>query len=363
MSEIQATVSRRQFVGALSVASGAAATMTWPGLATAADQANEPIAFFFVSDTHYLALKESPDEMAPASTEVLGRLIATLNKLPGEKIPDSAGGGTVRVPRGVIHGGDMIDTGDKQGGMHPRMQATEWAAFNQDFGLTGKDGVLKYPVYEVHGNHDGPQGKGIAVDGIRERNKTRIGVKAVSKNGLHYSWDWGPVHCVNLGIVVGVSSDQPRQRRYDPHDSLSFLIEDLREQVGKSGRPVVLTHHIDVARYAVACDLNAPYKSQEWDPCDVSAYYKAIADYNIAAAFYGHTHARQVHSWDGSSLKADKGIQLFNVDNSGHFNSQTQSFFYVEIAAAELRVREYTTADRWQTGQWTAQVWRHKLQA
>ena len=74
----------------------------------------------------------------------------------------------------------MIDTGDKNGGVHEAMQRTELDAWLADFGLNGGDGKLKFPVREVHGNHDAPQGRGIVVDAIRERNKTRAGLAAQS---------------------------------------------------------------------------------------------------------------------------------------------------------------------------------------
>lgn len=350
---------RREF---LKVGLGAtAASLACGGLNLSARQAPpEKVSFFFVSDTHYLAVKDSPTEFAPESADVTGRLIDTLNRLPGEQIPESAGGGEVLTPLGVIHGGDLVDSADKQGAVFQKMQQTEWQAFVADYGLTGADGRLKYPVYEVHGNHDGPQGVGFVVDGIRERNKRRQGVTAISDNGLHYAWKWGPAHFINLGIVVGRTSDQPRKRRYDPHNSLEFLRDYLHTEVGASNRPVVLTHHVDVARYAKPCDASLPYSNQEWDPCDVAAYYETISKYNIAAAFYGHTHVRQVHTWDGASVQAKQGISLFNADNAGHFHSDTQAIFYVELADQELVVREYLTKDRWKTGQWSA-VWRKAL--
>ena len=31
----------------------------------------------------------------------------------------------------------------------------------------------------------------------------KFAVQNISESGLHYSWDWGHVHFVNLGIVVG----------------------------------------------------------------------------------------------------------------------------------------------------------------
>lgn len=324
----------------------------------AAEANAEPVAFFLVSDTHYLAERDEPSRMNARSLEVAGRLVDTLNALPGEAIPEAAGSGRVALPRGVIHGGDLIDSGDKGGSLHLQMAATEWRAYVADFGLNGTDGRLKYPVYEVHGNHDGPQGQGVAVDGIRERNKTRPGLTAVSENGLHYSWDWGPIHFANLGIVVGQVSEVEQKRRYHPHQSLDFLIEDLRENVADSGKPVILTHHIDVARYTGDCSGDDPQNlGKEWHPCDVRGFYEAIQPYNILAVLYGHTHARGVLTWDGQSTRAMEGLTLLNVDNSGHFGSDNQAFFYFEIDKGTMTVRECFTRDAWQTHDWTPTVW------
>ena len=65
--------------------------------------------------------------------------------------------------------------GDRNTADYLKMQQTEWASYLTDFGLDGKDGRLKYPVYEIHGNHDSPQGDGLVVKKITERNKKRPG--------------------------------------------------------------------------------------------------------------------------------------------------------------------------------------------
>jgi hypothetical protein len=140
-------------------------------------------------------------------------------------------------------------------------------------------------------------------------------------------------------------------------DSLDFLIKDLREHVGESRRPVILSHHIDIARYTVPCDPQAEPDSKEWDACDVQAFYRAIKDYPIAGIFYGHTHVRNVFNWDGSSPQAASGIHVFNSDNASHFSGDAQAFFYVELYADRLVVREYQTKDRWTTGSFTPQYW------
>jgi predicted phosphodiesterase len=345
-------LTRRQFV-----ATAAACGVALPSFlkVAAAQPAGESLGFFVIGDTHVLANQEDPAKLDERSTMVTSRLVEMLNKLPGTEIPEVAGGGTVLAPRGVIHAGDCIDTGDKA---NVKMQETECAAFADVFGLTGRDGRLNLPVYEVHGNHDSPRGDGLAVKQIIARNQRRPDVTNVSSNGLHYSWDWGRFHFVNLGIVVGHTADVTRKRRYAPLESLAFLIGDLKEKVGDSGRPVVCTHHVDVLRYAQPLPIDdKKAEGMEWDPADVKSFHDALRGYNIAAILYGHTHARNIYRWNGSNKAATDGIPTFNVDNSSHFGGQQQAFFYFETRGDELIVREYRTTDAWQTGSWTPQTW------
>ncbi|MFN7628859.1 MAG: metallophosphoesterase [Pirellula sp.] len=317
-----------------------------------------PVAFFAIGDTHYFANEKSPSSLDETSLAVCRGLIDTMNSLPGTAIPEEAGGGVVGSIRGVMHAGDIIDTGDKRGATQSAMQRTEWDGYVADYGLTGTEGRLKFPVFEVHGNHDSPSGDGLAIDGLIERNRRRT-VASISANGLHYSWDWGPLHCIHLGIVVGGDRSVSQKRRYNPMESLDFLIGDLEQHVGDSRRPVWLTHHVDVVRYSKSCDATDEKNlGMEWNPCDVGAYYRAIEKANIVAILYGHTHVRNVQRWNGTPDKTESGIQLLNVDNSSHFSGGNQAFFYVEVDATELRVRECSTKDAWQSHFWTPTIWK-----
>lgn len=344
-------LTRRRFLAATAVAPFAATRLP------ADPPAQEPVAFFLVGDTHYLANRQQPREMTELSQTLNRRLVEHLNRLPGAAIDERAGGGRVATPRGVIHGGDIIDSGDKNGADYRRMQETELAAFVADYGLTGREGRLRYPVFEVYGNHDAPQGEGEVITTMRERNRARQGLMNVSENGLHSSWEWGGVHFVCLGIVVGALPEPVRRRRFNAQGSYQFLADDLRRNVGDSGKAVVITHHVDVARYSVPCNAlqNA---NAEWDPCDVRGYHTLLQTYNIRAILHGHTHARHIFRWDGTRRDARTGIPVFNNDKSAHFNSEMQAFLYFEIGPRETVVREFRTTDRWQTGQWTPQVWR-----
>lgn len=322
-----------------------------------------PLSFFVIGDTHYLANKNDPAKLDAQAIAYTTGLINALNRLPGTEIPEAAGGGTVIAPRGVIHVGDLIDSGDKNGGDYPKMHQTEWDGFIADFGLTGKDGRLKFPVCELHGNHDSPHGEGVVTQAIIQRNKKRPGIANVSKNGLHYSWDWDGVHFINLGIVVGEVTDVTRQRRYNAMASLDFLVSDLKSKVGKSGRPVVVSHHVDIARNAKPCAAAAPPDLSEWDACDVAAFYDALKPHNVIAIFYGHTHARNMLKWDGASTRAAQGIDIFNVTQASHYSTPAHGIFYVQITEGDLLVREYQTTDGWQTAAWTPQVWRVPINA
>ena len=322
------------------------------------------VAFCFVTDTHYLADKENPESMDPRSARICRRLVETLNGLAGERIPIDAGSGKVSKLAGVIHGGDLVDSADKRGGVYPRMYATEFAAFEADYGLNGHEGILKYPVFEVYGNHDGPQGDTSVVEGIKRRNKNREGIKNISSNGLHYSWQWGKLHLINLGIVVGQTGPELQRRRYDPMGSLEFLKQDL-EQLGDPERPIVITQHIDLARYSVPYAKDEErFLHMEWHPQDVQAFHETIRPFHVVANFFGHTHRREIFGWNGTPKRQpfrNADVDAFNGDNSSHFHGGKQAFFYVEVAGTELVVREVFTEDGWLTHDWAEQIWVKKV--
>jgi hypothetical protein len=349
--------SRRSFLKSSSLAALAS------GFSSTASRAASPspgVSFFLVGDTHYSADETERGAMMVRSLETNGRLLDWLNKLPGSPLPDVLGGGSLEIPSGVIHAGDLVDNGDKGPGKF-HLAELEFAAFAEDWGLNGGDGKLKWPLREIHGNHDSPHGDGPVISELKNRNRKRSGLKNRSANDLHYSWDWGNVHFVALGLIVGTDPGIQRKRRYAAMESLEFLRRDLEENVGRSGRPVVLVHHVDVARYSREVTEQVAMKN-EWDFGDVRAFYETIKPYNIAATMYGHTHVRNLFRWNGSpDAKAQAGIPSINTDNAGHFKSATQGFLHLSLTDKELVVREFATKDAWRTGEWTPQKWSFAL--
>jgi len=391
---IQRSWSRRDFLQTGAIAAAATATGLPLAKSIASTSTDKPLAFFIISDTHYLAQRDSPSEMIPGSRALNQRLIDTLNNLPGKELPEEVGGGTIAEPSGVIHLGDIVDTGDKFGGVNAEMTETEWRAYVEDYGITGKEGRLRHPIYELHGNHDTPRQHNVVIREIIERNPKRPGVNHISENGLHYAWDWAGIRFISLGITVGNNDDDLPIGRYESFQSLPFLIADLENHVGNSGRPVILLHHIDLHRHIGECDTTKTGLSREmccegmkqiawcsgscngrssgitlddWGPCDVRAFYRAIKDYNIVSTFHGHLHSRRNDTWDGTTINAQSGIPVIGANNSGA-GGGNRSLLYCSIENDHLVVREYHSDGNagWDPDQaklqWLPQVRRIPLQ-
>ena len=233
-------------------------------LPTFAEEAGS-ITFIAASDTHFKVPYTQNDGKRV--------ILAGMNQLAGKKFPASLKGETIGKPLGVMVAGDLID-----GGRDAKAQLELWT---RDFGLTGTDGaVLKLPVYETWGNHDGGN---LVPEAIAARNKNRVGLVAASPaggEGPSYSWDWGSLHLVSVGMYPGnaVESEKHHSPSYDPRKSLEFLTNDLAKAVGNSRRPVVVMQH-----------FNLPNDSDEWwTAAQRDAYLEVLRNYNVVTLRNNH---------------------------------------------------------------------------
>jgi hypothetical protein len=243
------------------------------------------VTFFVGSDTHYGA--------SETITEANRQAIEFFNMLPGTAYPEELGGGIVTTPRGMVLCGDLTNNGF----------TNEWIAFTNHYGVNG-EGLLAYPVYELHGNHDGPLGN-VVRNGIRKRTARRPDIVESFSNGLLYSWDWDRVHFVNMGLFAGMDGTVGalgNTNWNNPERSLQFLKEDLEKHVGDSGRPVILFQHYGWDE-GFSCGWNW------WTQDARHALKDVIKDYNVIALFNGHTHGAYFQDWDGYDIISDGSTQ------------------------------------------------------
>lgn len=262
-----------------------------------------------------------------------------MNALPGTAYPNIPGG-TVARPRGLLLAGDLTNYYGVPG---------QWYEFINNYGVVNGEGRIDFPVYEGYGNHDfdtlsdppaiSPESPltDVVIDGIRSRNEQRAEEVNVSSNGLHYSWDWDSVHFVSLNLYPGLNNPYSK-------GSLAFLEKDLADNVGVSGRPVVIFFHYDLA--ALRSRRTA------------AAFYYAIHDYNVIGIFHGHTHTERRHYlWPASTLYKqfdvyEDGPATFDPKVTGKF----LRYLVVDINSGNNTmtvVPRYTTTgtriDNWET--------------
>jgi len=187
--------------------------------------------------------------------------------------------------RGIIVAGDLTQNA----------RDDEWDEYIQS------QGTMDRFFFEGLGNHD------IAITGSSSKPEDRrdyVGRKArntwPTKRNYddggeeipHYSWDWHDIHFVQLNLFPG--NDKPSGASkgvdLDPRGALDFLKDDLAENVGTTGRPVILTHHYGFDSFSL----------QYWEESQRKAYWNAIADYNVIAIITGHSHSFPGAAWEYS---------------------------------------------------------------
>jgi hypothetical protein len=213
---------------------------------------NLDATFLVTADLHFGATttittaQKNDAAMSCAAAQKI--MIAEMNNIAGKVYPEEIGG-AVGQPLGLLIGGDLTEDG----------KAGQWKEFVKFYGLTGKEGLLKMPVFESLGNHDSDA----VSKGIIERHKAE-----------HYSWNVGDLHIVCLG--------EPKD------EDLSFLQKDLRA-VGQQ-RPIAIYFHYSIL---------GPYSEDYWfgEADNRDKFAGALKGYNVVALFHGHFHGSGWYKW------------------------------------------------------------------
>lgn len=234
------------------------------------------VTFLVVSDTHF------GFGGIPAAHE---SLIPKLDAIAGRAYPKPLGG-SVAAPRGLLVTGDLTEWG----------KPDEWEPFAATYGLTGKEGKLHLPVFEVVGNHDK-----VSAHYVEEQVAKRHG------GGRFYSWDWDDVHFVALGEA--------------PDDEgLAFLARDLEPLAADV--PLVLYFHLA---------LLGPWSTGNWfDATYKDRLAKLLEARSVAAIFHGHHHATDHYTWHG-----------FDVFKPGAVKDGAHTFAVVHVTDERMSVASF----------------------
>ena len=170
-----------------------------------------------------------------------------------------------------------------------------------------------------------------------ERNRRRRGdVFHFDAANYHYSWTWGPLHLVNLNLFPGNRHRPVYDREApwnDPRHSLDFLRDDLKSQVGDSGRPVVLFWHYGLRGWGL---------EKWWTPEDLANLKEAIKPYNIVLILHGHEHAFASYEWEGYPVFMCPSPQIDRDPNTPDVASTPKGFLVVRLIDRELQVAHHS---------------------
>ena len=300
-----------------------------------------------LGDTQYLAEeRKDPEKLNPLSEEARQRLIEKIKNID-EIFPNSK-----KSIEGVIILGDLIDSADKNGKMYESMQKFEWDKFLEDFSVDGKNSNIPYPSYELNGNHDGPQSEGFIIDDIKKRNKKRVNLKSISKNGIQYSWEVNGVLFINLGMFAGREEKRKEKHHYAAKSSLDFLELELKRHASK-GQPVIVSHH-----------LHLQAGDYDWPDEDLKEYFSILKEYNVIAILHGHTHGSpsRFYYWNGdkiynkSSKESKRQLLVIDADDccaAKLYNGKAVGLFHsmviCEIKEKSIIFEAAYSKDNWKT--------------
>jgi len=252
----------------------------------AAPPSPRTITFFVASDTHF---------GVPGIEDRNRRLIEELHSLPGSEYPPPIGG-RIEKPRGVLIAGDLTDYSTE----------AQWRQFETFYGLSGREGLLRFPVFEALGNHDFIGDSPVVRHIVRRRG------------GLAYSFDWNELHVACLGM-------------YPSEDRIRWLEEDLRGVA--PNRPLVLFFHYGI---------DGPW-SRSWESAEERELLARVLEgRRVAAIFHGHAHHAGHYRW--------RDYDVFRPGSPKHSSR--------EVLAVRLRGDELAVAYRdFERSVWTdAQV-------
>ena len=176
-------------------------------------------------------------------------------------------------------------------------------------------------------------------------------VTKLDDGSRNYSWDWNGVHYLQLNKWAG-DTQLGSGSNGTTHDSgLGWLTTDLANNVGNTGRPVVIFQHFGLDPFSLGQppNTNDPW----WGAGDRLQFWNIIRPYNVIGMFTGHIHATGIYDFTENDGLPTKHIDDFvgstggqdpclgndhaACGGRGHFFAVRITDQYLDVASLEWR--------------------------
>jgi cytolysin (calcineurin-like family phosphatase) len=216
----------------------------------------------------------------------------------GVGFPDEA----IHAPAAIITTGDNVHDG----------QQDEVGAYRLLFEQSWISESNKLPVLLGLGNHD--VGNDCYKNNCAQRMFDYVreqavgGVGSIDDGSRNYSWDWNGVHFLQLNKWAG-DTQLGSGANGTTHDAgLAWLVNDLANNVGNSGRPVVIFQHFGLDPFSTGepPNTNDPW----WTAGQRLQFWNLIRTYNVIGMFTGHIHSTGIYDFT-----EDDGLPSRHIDD------------------------------------------------
>jgi cytolysin (calcineurin-like family phosphatase) len=119
----------------------------------------------------------------------------------------------------------------------------------------------------------------------------------------------------------------------DPQHALSFLQQDLKEQVGDSGRPVIVMWHYGLRGWGL---------EMWWLPEDLENLKNTLKPYNVVLILHGHEHRYERYQWERFDVIMAPSPQYDRDPKDPASVSRPKGFVVVRVAGDQLQTALYT---------------------
>lgn len=263
-----------------------------------------------------------------------------------------ASSGQIAEPLGVLIGGDLTDCGGgsndsgcDNGGYNGTNLAQyleflnlydkEWPfrptalsslSFLKGLSNPDSDVPLKYSIYPGLGNHDLGFSNSPTMQSYIDEWSPDSPLHPVTNSSKYhtYSFDFGRIHIVNVGVFPG--SDNGSHYEFN-QDSMNWLSKDLAAYAS-DGRPVIIYAHFGFDSFS----MNGSW----WgDSNRIDGYTKlwgVIQNYNVIGYFAGHNHSQ------APPASFIKGVGTLPIDTFQPGAAYHQDFAVVHVTDKNMDV-------------------------